>query len=602
MPTSSLTTDFANKRSAFGEGEICPVRRRKNTRWIFLVAVGWTLVLVGRLFSLQIANFETWQDWALRQHFAEVKLASERGPVFDRNNNLLAVSVPAGSVYVRPRQIVDKQKAAKQISSALGIPVAKILPKLSESKPFVWLERLLPRARAEKISDLKIPGAGYVIESRRYYPYAEAGSSVLGKVGVDGNGLSGIERSYEKYLHMGELTTKFVRDAYGNMIQAVSSVADGFELPKGNALRLTLDADMQAIVDEELEAGRKAAGAKSGMAILTDSESGEILAMSQAPATNFNKEKVDSKNALKNLVAETVYEPGSTMKPLIAAAAIEEGVVSPSELINCEHGRYFFAKHTIKDAHPVDTVSFHDVIVRSSNIGMTKVGVRLGKDKLYSYLRKFGFGDDSKLNIPGESSGILRKPESWALVDVATHSFGQGIAVTPMQMVRASAAIANGGKLMPLRLVDDDEPHEYRRVISEKTANTVKNMLFDVVEDPHGTGKLASISGVRVGGKTGTAQKANPGGRGYQAGAYMASFVGFVDASNIGIHNTYTLMVIVDEPRNGSIYGGLVAAPVFKRIMQRVLQLVNTRDDLSSGPGPLRPLPPNVSAASYRPL
>lgn len=571
--------------------------RRLKLICLFGLCFLWVSVVVSRLFGLQISGFEKWQEWATKQHVAEVKLASERGPILDRSNRFLAVSVPVGSVFVRPKLVRDKDLTIKRIAAILSLPEENVRQKFHTNAPFVWIQRLIPRARAETLDAEKLRGVGYVVEARRYYPYSEAGSAVIGKLGIDGNGLSGLEKSYDSYLHRPDITTIAGRDAFGKIIQGKGDVL--LETPRGEALKLTIDADLQIILDEELRRGRDEVGAKSAMGMLIDSDTGEILAMGQSPGLDPNADKVPSPLALRSLLAETVYEPGSTMKPMIAAAALEEGVVSPGDAINCEHGRYVFGKKLIKDVHPIDTVTFQDVLVRSSNIGMTKVGARLGRNRLYKYLRQFGFGDSTKIGLPGETSGILRKAESWAEVDIATHSFGQGIAVTPLQMVRAFSTLVNGGKLMPLRLIDDGSSVEYRRVISDETAERIRAMLFGVVEDEHGTGRMAAIPGVRVGGKTGTAQKPDPHGRGYLIGKYIASFLGFVDAAQLGIRERMTLIIVVDEPSNGPIYGGVVAAPIFKSTMQRTLQFLITKRELNSVPSRVINNLPKLQPASY---
>jgi cell division protein FtsI (penicillin-binding protein 3) len=536
------------------------------------------------MWSLQVSDFETWQDWAIKQHVAEVEIAAERGPVLDRHGKLLAVSVPAESVYVRPKQVKDKDAAARELAALLEMKPAAIREKLSSSQPFVWIKRQVPRYQVEKVASLSISGVGTVLESRRFYPYNQAASALIGKVGIDGKGLSGIESLYEKKLHMDHLKTRGTRDAFGKVIQVSQSADEGaFEVPKGAALQLTIDADLQLIMDEELEVGRKAANAKQAMAVMIDSNTGEIIALSQSPSYNFNNPATDSKNALRNLLVEAVFEPGSTMKPIVAAAAMDAGVVTPTEMINCENGRFRYSTHTVKDVHPSGTVSFYDVVVRSSNIGMTKVGLRLGPDRLHSYLKRFGFGVDSKLGLAGESAGILRNVKGWAKIDVATHSFGQGVAVTPLQVVRATAALANGGILPSLSVVMSEQgASSGQRVVSEKAAIAARDMMYGVVEDEHGTGSNAKIEGLRVGGKTGTAQKASPKGRGYMAGAYVASFVGFADGAPLGVPRNLTTMVIIDEPKAKSIYGGTLAAPVFKKVMERSFKFMATKSQLQN--------------------
>ena len=589
QPDSSGARGLIGKDFAFSERPAATSlalanQRPMRLRIIGVFALGWTALLVSRMYSLQVSDFETWQDWAIKQHVSEVEIAAERGPVLDRNGKLLAVSVPAESVYVRPKQVKDKDSVARELATLLELKPAAVREKLGSEQPFVWIKRQVPRYQVEKVASMKISGVGTVLESRRFYPYNQAASALIGKVGIDGKGLSGIESLYEKKLHVDPVKTKGTRDAFGKVIQ-VNQIGEeaSFEVPKGDALRLTIDADLQLIMDEELELGRKDAKAKQAMAVMIDSTTGEIIALSQSPSFNFNNPATDSKSALRNLLVEAVFEPGSTMKPIVAAAAMDAGVVSPTEMINCENGRFRYSTHTVKDVHPSGTVTFYDVVVRSSNIGMTKVGLRLGPDRLYAYLRKFGFGGNTELGLAGESGGILRNVSGWAKIDTATHSFGQGVAVTPLQVVRATAALANGGILPPLSVVmDPDGPALGTRVVSEKAANTARDMMYGVVEDEHGTGSKAKIEGLRVGGKTGTAQKASPKGRGYMAGAYVASFVGFVDGSPLGVNRNLTAMVIMDEPHAKSIYGGTLAAPVFQKVMERSFKFMATKNQLGN--------------------
>jgi cell division protein FtsI (penicillin-binding protein 3) len=582
---SIVGVDFALLRRQPTSIASLAVKRPMRLRIIGLCALVWTGLLVARMYSLQVSDHERWQEWAIKQHVADVEIASERGPILDRNGKLVAVSVPAESIYVRPRQVKDKQRVVKELAKILGVKPTTIAEKLVSKQPFVWVKRQMPRHDARKITELNLAGIGSVLESRRFYPYNNAASALIGKVGVDGVGLSGIESVYERRLREEHLKTRAGRDAFGKIIHTgVGIETEPFSPPRGHELKLTIDADLQIIMDEELEVGRREANAKQAMAVMIDSDTGEIIALSQSPSYNFNNPSRSSKNELRNLLVEAVFEPGSVMKPMVAAAAVDAGVVGATELINCENGRFPFSKHTIKDVHPSGIISFHDVVVRSSNIGMTKVGIRMGSERLYSYLRRFGFGQSSALGLPGESAGILRPEPIWSKVDVATHSFGQGVAVTPLQVVKAVAAIANGGILPELSVVmDENGIPEGRRIISDKAANAAREMMYGVVEDKHGTGSKAAIPGLRVGGKTGTAQKASPNGRGYQAGVYVASFVGFADGSPLGIARNLTAMVIIDEPRAKSIYGGTLAAPVFQKVMERSFRFLSTKSQLGVG-------------------
>jgi cell division protein FtsI (penicillin-binding protein 3) len=355
------------------------------------------------------------------------------------------------------------------------------------------------------------------------------------------------------------------------------------------------------IVDEELEVARTNANARSAFALMINSRTGAILSTSQVPALNPNDVASNKSEALSNLVVESVYEPGSTFKPIVAAIAIDANVVRPTDVFNCENGHYTVGKHAVNDVHGYGDLSVHDIVVRSSNIGMTKIGMRLGKERLYQALRNFGFGERIELGLPGATPGIFRNVNGWATIDIATHSFGQGVAVTPMQLVRATAAIANGGVLPELHIVAREQLNPGRRVLSEHAALVTREMMYDVVEDEHGTGRKAALEGVRVGGKTGTAQKARQGGRGYESGKYIASFVGFVDASELGIDEMITLLVAIDEPNTTTIYGGTLAAPAFKKIAERTARVLATRKELKREgvPEPSATLPPEFVRVAY---
>jgi cell division protein FtsI (penicillin-binding protein 3) len=577
---SKLLNDYTkSKRHYYVESCLSKNVKRHRLNIIISILSLWSLVIVARLWNLQFHGDESWSNRALKQHVSDIKLAPERGAIISEDGKYLAISVPSLSLFVRPKQLKDIDEAAHIISSDLALPINQVLAKLKEDKPFVWVERQLPRLQVERLLAKKIRGIDAAVESKRAYPFNEAASMLLGKVGVDGQGLLGVEAIFDGSLRGESKTTRVLKDALGKKI--VEEVAD-FELPKGEELRLSLNSDLQLILDEELERGVLNAKAKAGMAILIDALTGEVLAISQEPKVNYNYRQVSGEET-KNLLVETVAEPGSIFKPIVAAAALEEKVISANDMINCEAGRYPFSNHVIKDVHPSKIISFFDVVVRSSNIGMVKVGERLGEKRLYHYLTRFGFGEKTSLGLQGESAGILRNYRDWAKLDLATHSFGQGVAVTPLQMVRAVAAIANGGVLPELRLTPLSQEQTMieeigRQVISSHTARIVREMMYAAVEDKEGTGGRAKISTVRVAGKTGTAQKARSDGKGYQKGAYLSSFVGFVDGrKELGIPKILTLLVSIDQPSAGNIYGGQVAAPVFSGAISRSLRALLTK-------------------------
>lgn len=582
-----LFRDYANRVRI--EAEISPVlhvNRRSRVKIVTGIACLWACLVVGRLYQLQIADSHSWEGSAKKQHTSHFTLAAERGAIRDRNGKLFATSVPGASVYVRPQQIRDKEGTAETLSRLIGLDKSEVLDRINSSAPFVWIQRQLPRPAVAALDEENLRGVGYVLESRRYYPYGSAASTLIGKVGVDGGGLSGLEAHFNKHLNSSESSTAAVRDGFGKLMH-VSHTLDG--IPKGSPISLTLDASLQLIMDEELEHGRVKAEAERAFAVMMNAATGEVLGMSQSPSPNFNHSTLGSRELLKNHALELSFEPGSILKPFIAAMAIEEGETHFHELINCEKGSYRYGGHTINDVHPSSLLSTYNVVVHSSNIGMTKLGDRLGKKRMYEGLRRFGFGSTTGLPFPGESSGLLRHPERWYPIDIATHSFGQGVAVTPLQVVRAMSALANGGVLPSVSLLLDEaemvgkERGLPERVLTPDTAHLARRMLVGVVEEKEGTGSRARIPGVLVGGKTGTAQRPREDGRGYEPDAYVASFAGFADGSALGVSDPITLLVVMDRPRAGTIdggraiYGGVAAAPVFKQIMQRTLHTLSTR-------------------------
>jgi len=560
-------------------------QRSTNSRFHLLAALAllWCGGLITRLYVLQISNASSWRTWAARQHTASLDVALPRGDIVDRMGRPFAVSVPSGSLFARPRQIKDIPTVARALSRELGVSERSIFETLSEAKSFVWVGRQLPRTTVDRVLTLALPGIGSLSEPKRVYPFREAASSLIGKTGVDGKGLSGLELQFDKILRARSSATSMRRDALGNMIDVSENTTA--QMTTTEPLRLTLDGALQAITDEELERGRWEAKAKGGIAILLDATTGDVLALSQAPTININNAVLDARE-LTNRAVEAVFEPGSMLKPLIAGLAIDGGFATESELIDCENGFYQVGGKRIKDVHPSKVISLRDVIIRSSNIGIAKIGLRMGAERLYDGLKLLGFGSDTRLDLPGESDGILRPVEKWARIDIATHSFGQGVAVTAPQLARGMAAVVNGGILPRLRVVQSDRhsglsEDDGIRVFSKKTAASIAEMMQAVVDDEHGTGGKAAISGVLIGGKTGTAQKAREDGRGYADGKYVSGFAGFADATSLGLEQKLALMVAIDEP-SGSIYGGVVAAPVFRRIMQRVLHHLTTEQHLSA--------------------
>jgi cell division protein FtsI (penicillin-binding protein 3) len=427
--------------------------------------------------------------------------------------------------------------------------------------------------QGRRLDRLSLDGIGVVMEGRRFYPKGPLLAHVLGFSGMDGEGLEGVEHRYEPYLHGEKRMMVLQRDALGHTVFP-KGMTERSPTP-GHSLRLTIDEVIQYIVERELEDAVGRARAKSGTMIVLDPKTGAVLAMAVSPRFDPNAVSALSPDRWRNRALTDAYEPGSTMKAMMAAAAIEERVVRPNTMVFGEHGRMTVANTVIHDHERLGWISFAQVIQKSSNIGAAKTGMALGEHRLYRYLQAFGFGQRTEIDLPGEGVGLVRDPKDWGRRSVASISIGQEIGVTPLQMVSAVAAIANDGVLMKPYVVseirDADNhilrqvpPQTRRRVISPETARSVTKILEGVVTD--GTGTNAAIPGFRVAGKTGTAQKIDPRTGTYSASRFVASFTGYAPADNPQL----AMIVVIDEPQ-GDTRGGAVAAPVFSRVGEQVL-------------------------------
>ena len=507
---------------------------------------------------------------------------------------------------MRPREFAGQEAQLPALADALGMPARVLRAKLEGSQPFVWLARQASPREATATEQLGLRGVGQVAERRRFYPHGSLGAHVLGFVGVDSKGLEGLEQRLDRFIQGEAQSLVVARDAHGREISK-SGVQRG--PVQGGRVELALDGDIQAITERELAAGVASAKAAGGAAIVLDPWTGEVLALANVPTFNPNDpgnwQDRRWRDRVRNRAITDPYEPGSTFKAVLAAAALEEHVVKPSEMFFCENGHFQVGKWTVHDAHPHGWLSFAEVIQYSSNIGAAKVGDRLGRERYHQYLRAFGFGSRTGIELPGETAGILRPAESWARIDLATHSFGQGVSVTPVQMAVAFAAIANGGNVMrPFvvrRIVTpsgetvlENEPAIVRRVIRPETAHLTIELLRRAVEEEGGTGARARLDDFPVAGKTGTAQKVNPGGRGYSS-KRIGSFVGIVPADQPRL----VILVLIDEPGGGSSYGGVVAAPVFRAIATAALRGLGVQAPVTQAAS--APVPIAVGAAAPPP-
>lgn len=526
-----------------------------------------------RTFSLQVLQHEHLVKMSERQHQRTVQLTPARGGIYDRTGASLAVSLEMDSLYAEPRRISKPDELAQILSPLLNIPLNELIKKLSFDRGFVWIERQVTPDIASRIRQMKLVGIGFAKESKRYYPNFEVASHVLGFTGLDPEGLEGLERKYDRVIlgKGGYLITE--RDALGRDVSVKSAVQS--DATPGKSLQLTLDKNIQYTAEKELAKAVKQSGAKSGIVVVAEPSTGKILAMANYPTFNPNSFNRYGAFELRNRAVADSFEPGSTFKIFLLAAALEENVARAQDAVDCENGRYSIAGRIIRDDHPQGRISVAEVLKYSSNIGSAKIGLKLGDDRLHKYLSAFGFGQKTGVDLPGESTGSLRPVNRWYGSDLANISFGQAVSASAIQLVAATSAVANGGLLMKPylveRMLDSNgqevqkiSPQVVRRVISQTTAASVTRMMEGTITNG-GTGLNAALEGIKVAGKTGTAQKADPHGKGYST-KRTASFVGFVPSDK----PLMTILVVIDEPRT-SPYGGVVAAPVFREVAASTL-------------------------------
>ena len=563
--------------------------------------------VAGRLVWLQVVRQGDLGQLAERQYSRTVVLHAQRGPIVDRHGAPLATSTAAESLFANPRAVGDPVRAAARLAPLVGVPVAELHAALTGPRTFVWLRRRLPPAVADRVRALREPGLGFVPEPLRIYPNRELAAHVLGFEGVDG-GLEGVERAWDATLTGTPGKAVVGRDALGRDVLTEQLL----RAPQaGHGVMLTLDRTIQHIAERELDAAYRRSRAKAAMAVVMEPRTGDLLAVAVRPTFNPNAFMDAPRESWRNRAITDPFEPGSTFKAILAAAALEEGVVRPDDKIFGENGSITVARTTIRDWKKYGWLTFTEVMQNSSNVGTIKVGLALGRDRYYKYMTAFGFGSPTNLGLSGESRGLLREPPRWSLLSLPTLSIGQEVSVTALQLVAAFGALANGGTLMQPRLVsavvDADgretqraEPRAVRRVVSPRTAATLTGILTRVVES--GTGHNASIPGYDVAGKTGTAQKLDPATRRYSRAAGVLSFVGFVPADRPRL----VMLVMLDEPKNER-WGSEAAAPVFAAIAGETLRYLEVapRDTaplpIVAGPAPDGPVPARGYRAGLEP-
>lgn len=568
-------------------------RRGRIIAVLLLMGAGFALVAF-RLVYLQVYQRAELADRAERQQERVVKLASKRGTIYDRMGRELAVSLDVDSVYGVPSGIDNPRRLARHLSTILRKDPHTLEKKLLGDKHFVWLSRKIEPERAQKVKALGNKEIGLRVESRRFYPNKTLAGPVLGFLGMDNKGLEGIELAYDKTLRGVSGWVLAEKDAMGRTVFPGGS---GFQykLPKpGHDILLTIDEVIQHIAEKELDNALATAHAKGGVCLVMNPQTGEVLALSVRSGANgrqpFNPNEPQRSKAAewRNRAVTDAYEPGSIFKPFLAAAALEEKIIHPLELVDCSAGEIHVADRVIRDAHENGVLTFTDVIAESSNVGTIKVALRLGKERFARYITAFGFGKKTDVDMPGEISGQFKDTDLWSGVTIGSIAIGQEIGVTPIQMATAYCALANGGVLMKpyivSEIVDPDgeegkkfQPQAVGRVITAETCAKVDKMLQRVIEN--GTGEKARLAGYTAAGKTGTAQKIDQKTGRYSHKEYVSSFVGFAPASAPRL----VILVMVDSPEGADYYGGSVAGPVFKAVAEQSLAYLQVAPDDTGG-------------------
>ena len=550
--------------------------KRGRARLFTLMLVLWAAIVVARLVQIQIADGSRYRAKAQRQQERRLEIAAQRGSILDREGRELAVSVETTSIYAVPDEIDDARDAARSLSAVLEMRPRDVLERLQSEKGFVWIRRQIEPEVAARVAALKLRGIHMVPEPKRFYPKGHLASAVLGFVGTDAVGLAGLEYVYDRTIRgkSGELValTDARRSRYGEAETARSRPAQ-----EGASLVLSLDSGLQFAAERELAATMREHRAASGSVVVLDPWNGEILAMASAPDFDPNEFQASPAESRRNRVIADAYEPGSTFKIVTGALALENGLVSLDEIIETGDGTIRVANTTIAESqgHRYGALTLAGIFERSSNIGIIRIGLRLGAARLFTGAGAFGVGQSTGVDLPGENIGIFRALSRWSALSNAEISMGQEVSLNALQLARITAAVANGGRLIHPHLVTRIiEPGgaarpvtipEPTRVISETTARSISRILVGVVD--RGTGTKAAIPGFSVAGKTGTAQKAGVGG--YQTGRHVPNFAGFAPAER----PRCVAVVVIEEPQ-GKYYAADVAAPLFARVVAQALGIL----------------------------
>lgn len=541
-----------------------------RARLLLVLLVMWFAGLAGRALWLQVLNNDFLQRKGESRYSRVMEIGASRGMIVDRNNESLAISTPVESVAATPGDVEADPAELRKLARLLGLSLDELRSRLSDHRrEFVYLKRQLPPEEAERVVRLGIPGVYLQREYRRYYPAGDVMAHIIGYTGVDDKGQEALELAFEEKLAGRTGSRRVIKDRLGRIVEDVESI----RAPQnGQRLVLSIDARIQYLAFRELSQAVAAHRAKAGGIVVLDAANGEILAMANLPSYNPNNRGKFDAQRTRNRVVTDLFEPGSTLKPFTAAAALEAGLFRSDTVIQTAPGQMTVGNRKIHDVHPQGALTVAQVIQKSSNVGAAKMGLALQPEALWNLFSSAGFGVPPRSGFPGEVSGRLRAHATWRPIEQATMSYGYGISVSLLQLARAYTVFSSDGVLYPVTLLKRDIPVEGSRVVSAQTALAVRRML-ELAAQPGGTAPGAQVAGYTVAGKTGTAHKLE--GKGYAAARYVASFVGMVPAS----HPRVVIAVMIDEPSAGQHYGGAVAAPVFSRVAAGALRFLAVPPD-----------------------
>lgn len=553
------------------EGALYPWRFRLVLALLALMvaAIAW------RMLDLQVLDHDFLKAHGDARSVRHIPIPAHRGLITDRNGEPLAVSTPVTTLWANGKELQAGREQWPALAAALGQEPKSFAERLEQNKDreFMYLVRGLTPEKGQGVLDLKVPGVYAIEEFRRFYPAGEVAAHVVGFTDIDDRGREGMELAYEDWLAGVPGKRQVLKDRRGKLIKDVQVVQNA---KAGKALALSIDLRLQYLAHRELRNALLENDAKAGSLVMVDVKTGEVLAMVNHPTYNPNNRRNLTPAAMRNRAMIDVFEPGSTIKPLSMAAALETGRWKPSDIVQVGNGTLQIGRYTIRDVSRTQgpALDLTGILINSSNVGMSKVAFDVGGEQLYRVFSDLGFGRDTGLGFPGERVGNLPNHRQWREAETATLSYGYGLSVTAVQLAHAYSALANGGGMTPLSMIRvDDKPHA-TQVVPGEVAKTVQGMMQQVIEAPRGVFR-AQVPGYHVAGKSGTARKTSVGSKGYQANSYRSLFAGFAPAQDPRI----ALVVVIDEPGKGAYYGGLISAPVFSRVMAGSLRLMNIAPD-----------------------